>query len=164
MPATSSFDITSTIDFQEVDNALNQTRKEVAQRYDLKDAKTEIAWDQKQIVVTSADDFKVKAVVDVLQSKLVRRNVPIKNLDYGKIEPAAGGRARQTITVHQGIDTDKAREIAKKVKASGIKVQAQIMQDEVRVSGKKRDDLQAMIQALRAEDFGLALQFVNFRE
>ena len=115
-------------------------------------------------VVTSADDFKVKAVVDVLQSKLVRRNVPIKNLDYGKIEPAAGGRARQAITVQQGIDTDKGREIAKKVKASGIKVQAQIVQDEVRVSGKKRDDLQAMIQALRAEDFGVALQFVNFRE
>ncbi|TMA78265.1 MAG: YajQ family cyclic di-GMP-binding protein [Deltaproteobacteria bacterium] len=159
-----SFDVVSRVDLQEIDNALNQTRKEVAQRYDLKDSKTEIGWDQKEIVVTSADDFKVKAVVDVLQSKLVRRNVPIKNLDYGKIEPAAGGRARQAITVQQGIDTDKGREIAKKVKASGIKVQAQIVQDEVRVSGKKRDDLQAMIQALRAEDFGVALQFVNFRE
>ena len=159
-----SFDVVSRVDLQEIDNALNQTRKEVAQRYDLKDSKTEIGWDQKEIVVTSADDFKVKAVVDVLQSKLVRRNVPIKNLDYGKIEPAAGGRARQAITVQQGIDTDKGREIAKKVRASGIKVQAQIVQDEVRVSGKKRDDLQAMIQALRAEDFGVALQFVNFRE
>jgi len=159
-----SFDVVSRVDLQEIDNALNQTRKEVAQRYDLKDSKTEIGWDQKELVITSADDFKVKAVVDVLQSKLVRRNVPIKNLDYGKIEPAAAGRARQAITVQQGIDTDKAREIAKKVKASGIKVQAQIMQDEVRVSGKKRDDLQAIIQALRAEDFGLALQFVNFRE
>jgi len=159
-----SFDVVSRVDLQEIDNALNQTRKEVAQRYDLKDSKTEIGWDQKEIVVTSADDFKVKAVVDVLQSKLVRRNVPIKNLDYGKIEPAAGGRARQAITVQQGIDTDKGREIAKKVKASGIKVQAQIVQDEVRVSGKKRDDLQTMIQALRAEDFGVALQFVNFRE
>ena len=159
-----SFDVVSRVDLQEIDNALNQTRKEVAQRYDLKDSKTEIGWDQKEIVVTSADDFKVKAVVDVLQSKLVRRNVPIKNLDYGKIEPAAGGRARQAITVQQGIDTDKGRENAKKVKASGIKVQAQIVQDEVRVSGKKRDDLQAMIQALRAEDFGVALQFVNFRE
>jgi uncharacterized protein YajQ (UPF0234 family) len=159
-----SFDVVSRIDLQEVDNALNQTRKEVAQRYDLKDAKTEIGWDQKEIVVTSADDFKVKAVVDVLQSKLVRRNVPIKNLAYGKIEPAAGGRARQTITVQQGIESEKAREIVKKVKATGIKVQAQIMEDEVRVSGKKRDDLQAVIQALRAADFGLALQFVNFRE
>ena len=159
-----SFDVVSRVDLQEVDNALNQTRKEVAQRYDLKDSKTEIDWDEKQIVITSADDFKVKAVVDVLQSKLVRRNVPVKNLDYGKIEPAAGSRARQAITVQQGIETDKAREITKKIKSSGIKVQAQITDDEVRVSGKKRDDLQAAIQLLRGEDFGLALQFVNFRE
>jgi len=159
-----SFDVVSRIDLQEVDNALNQTRKEVAQRYDLKDSKTEIGWDEKAITITSADDFKVKAVVDVLQSKLVKRNVPIKNLDYGKVEPAAGSRARQAITVQQGIETEKAREIVKKIKASGIKVQAQIMEDEVRVSGKKRDDLQAVIQSLRGEDFGLALQFVNFRE
>jgi uncharacterized protein YajQ (UPF0234 family) len=159
-----SFDVVSRVDLQEVDNALNQTRKEVAQRYDLKDSKTEIAWDQKEIVITSADDFKVKAVVDVLQSKLVRRNVPVKNLDYGRIEPAAGSRARQAITVQQGIDSEKAREITKKVKSAGLKVQAQILEDQVRVTGKKRDDLQMAIQALRAEDFGLALQFVNFRE
>lgn len=159
-----SFDVVSRVDLQEIDNALNQTRKEVAQRYDLKDSKTEITWDEKEIVITSADDFKVKAVVDVLQTKLVRRNVPIKNLDYGKVEPAAGSRARQAITVQQGIVTEKAREIAKKVKTSGIKVQAQIVEDEVRVSGKKRDDLQAMMQVLRGEDFGVALQFVNFRE
>ena len=98
-----SFDVVSRVDLQEAENAINQTRKEVAQRYDLKDTKTEIDWDQKEIVVTSADDFKVQAVVDVLQSKLVRRGVPIKNLDYGKIEPAAGGRARQKIAVQQGI-------------------------------------------------------------
>jgi uncharacterized protein YajQ (UPF0234 family) len=159
-----SFDVVSKVDLQEVDNALNQTRKEVAQRYDLKDAKTEIAWDQKEMTITSADDFKVKAVVDVLQSKLVRRNVPIKNLDYGKVEPAASGRARQVIKVQQGIDSEKAREITKMVKSSGIKVQAQILEDQVRVNGKKKDDLQAIIQALRAADFGIALQFVNFRE
>ena len=159
-----SFDVVSKVDLQEVDNALNQTRKEVAQRYDLKDAKTEIGWDQKEMTITSADDFKVKAVVDVLQSKLVRRNVPIKNLDYGKVEPAAGGRARQVIKVQQGIDSEKAREITKMVKSSGIKVQAQILEDQVRVNGKKKDDLQAIIQALRAGDFGIALQFVNFRE
>jgi len=159
-----SFDVVSRVDLQEVDNALNQTRKEVAQRYDLKDARTELTWDQQAIGVTSADDFKVKAVVDVLQSKLVRRNVPIKNLEYGKVEPAAGGRARQTITVHQGIDSEKAREITKMVKSSGVKVQAQILEDQVRVTGKKKDDLQAMIQALRAVDVGIALQFVNFRE
>ena len=159
-----SFDAVSRIDLQEVDNALNQTRKEVAQRYDLKDSKTEIGWDQKEITVTSADDFKVKSVVDVLQSKLVKRNVPIKNLDYGAIEPAQGGRARQKITVRQGIDTEKAREMVKFIKASGVKVQAQIMEDEVRVTGKKRDDLQDVIARLRAADLGIALQFVNFRD
>jgi uncharacterized protein YajQ (UPF0234 family) len=159
-----SFDVVSRIDLQEVDNALNQTRKEVAQRYDLKDSKTDIGWDQKEIIITSADDFKVKAVVDVLQSKLVKRNVPIKNLDYGVVESALGGRARQKITVQQGIETDKAREIVKFIKGSGAKVQAQIMDDEVRVSGKKRDDLQDVIAKLRAADLGLALQFVNFRD
>jgi uncharacterized protein YajQ (UPF0234 family) len=159
-----SFDVVSKVDLQEVDNALNQTRKEVAQRYDLKDSKTEITWDQKVLVITSADDFKVKAVVDVLQSKLVRRTVPLKNLEYGKVEPAAGGRARQTITVKQGIDSDKAREIVKHVKSSGLKVQSQILEDQVRVSGKKRDDLQVAIQSLKGADFDLALQFVNFRE
>jgi uncharacterized protein YajQ (UPF0234 family) len=159
-----SFDAVSRVDLQEVDNALNQTRKEVAQRYDLKDAKTEIAWDEKAITITSADDFKLKAVVDVLQSKLVRRNVPIKNLDYGAVEPAASSRARQVITVKQGIETEPARAIAKRIKSSGLKVQAQIMQNEVRVSGKKKDDLQAAMQILRGEDFGLALQFVNFRD
>jgi uncharacterized protein YajQ (UPF0234 family) len=159
-----SFDVVSRIDLQEVDNALNQTRKEVAQRYDLKDSKTEIGWDQKEITITSADDFKVKAVVDVLQSKLVKRNVPIKNLDYGVVESALGGRARQKITVQQGIETEKAREIVKFIKGSGVKVQAQIMDDEVRVTGKKRDDLQDVIAKLRGADLGLALQFVNFRD
>jgi uncharacterized protein YajQ (UPF0234 family) len=134
-----SFDVVSKVDLQEVDNALNQTRKEVAQRYDLKDSKTEITWDQKVVVVTSADD-------------------------YGKVESALGGRARQTITVQQGIDSDKAREIVKFVKGSGLKVQSQILEDQVRVSGKKRDDLQAAIQSLKGADFNLALQFVNFRE
>jgi uncharacterized protein YajQ (UPF0234 family) len=106
----------------------------------------------------------VKAVVDVLQSKLVKRNVPIKNLDYGTVEPAQGGRARQKIKVQQGIDTEKAREIVKFIKTSGAKVQAQIMEDEVRVTGKKRDDLQDVIARLRAADLGIALQFVNFRD
>jgi cyclic-di-GMP-binding protein len=159
-----SFDVVSRIDLQEVDNALNQTRKEVAQRYDLKDSKTEIGWDEKEITITSADDFKVKAVVDVLQSKLVKRNVPIKNLDYSVVESALGGRARQKITVQQGIVTEKAREIVKFIKSSGAKVQAQIVDDEVRVSGKKRDDLQDVIAKLRTADLGLALQYVNFRD
>ena len=159
-----SFDVVSRVDVQEIDNALNQTRKEVAQRYDLKDAKTEIEWDQKVLTITTADDFKLKAVVDVLQSKLIRRHVPIKNLEYGKVEPASGSRARQVITVRQGIEAEKAREIVKRVKASKQKVQSQIMGEEVRVSGKKRDDLQATIELLRGEDFGLELQYVNFRD
>ncbi len=159
-----SFDVVSRVDLQEVDNALNQTRKEVLQRYDLKDSKTEIEWDQKEITITSADDFKVKAVVDVLQSKLVKRNVPIKNLDYGTVETALGGRARQKIKVQQGIETEKAREVVKFIKGSGVKVQAQIMDDEVRVIGKKRDDLQDVIAKLRGADLGLALQYVNFRD
>jgi uncharacterized protein YajQ (UPF0234 family) len=159
-----SFDVVSRIDLQEVDNALNQTRKEVAQRYDLKDSKSEIAWDQKEIVITSADDFKVKAVVEVLQSKLAKRNIPLKNLEYGVVEAALGGRARQKITVQQGIETEKAREIVKFIKGSGVKVQAQINDDEVRVTGKKRDDLQDVIGKLRGADLGLALQFVNFRD
>jgi hypothetical protein len=159
-----SFDVVSQVDMQEVDNAINQARKEVGQRYDFKDTGTEIALEQDEIRVVSADDFKVKAAVDVLQSKLVRRQVPLKALVYGEIEPAAGGRARQTITVQQGIATDKARQIVKIVKDGKLKVQVQIQSDQVRVSGKSRDDLQRVIQLLKQHDLQIALQFVNFRD
>ncbi len=159
-----SFDIVSKVDPQEIDNAVNQTRKEVAQRYDFKGSQTDIEWDEKEIRLTSEDDFRVKAVVDVLQSKMVRRNVPLKALVYGKVEPAAGSRAKQIITVQQGIDTDKARAIVKLIKDAKLKVQAQIQGDQVRVSGKKRDDLQDAIQLLKAADLDLPLQFVNFRD
>lgn len=161
-----SFDVVSKVDPQEVDNALNQTRKEIAQRYDFKDTKTEIREEKEKntIHVVSDDEFKVKAVVDVLQSKLVRRGVSLKALVYGKIEPAAGGLAKQDITVQQGIDTEKARHIVKLIKDGKLKVQAQIQGDQVRVSGKKRDDLQAAIQLLKAQDLDLPLQFVNFRD
>ncbi len=159
-----SFDVVSKVDPQEVDNALNQTRKEIAQRYDFKGTKTEISEEDNVIHVVSDDEFKVKAVVDVLQSKLVRRNVSLKALVYGKIEPAAGGLAKQSITVQQGIDTDKAREIVKLIKDSKLRVQSQIQGDQVRVSGKKRDDLQAAIQLLKAQDLDLPLQFVNYRD
>jgi cyclic-di-GMP-binding protein len=159
-----SFDVVSIVDPQEIDNALNQTRKEIGQRYDFKGTKTEIREEENAIHITSDDDFKVKAVVDVLQSKLVRRGINLKALVYGKIEPAAGGLAKQTITVQQGIDTDKARAIVKLVKDSKIKVQSQIQADQVRISGKKRDDLQAAIQLLKAQDLGLPLQFINFRD
>ena len=159
-----SFDVVSQVDLQEVDNAVNQARKEVGQRYDFKDTNTEIVLEDNEIRIVSSDDFKVKAVVDVLQSKLVRRQVPLKSVTYGKIEPAAGGRARQTLTVQQGIATEKARQIVKIVKDAKLKVQSQIQGDQVRVSGKNRDDLQRVIQLLRQQDLDVALQFVNFRD
>lgn len=159
-----SFDVVSQVDRQEVDNAVNQTRKEIGQRYDFKGTKTEIALEDDSIQIVSDDDFKVKAAVDVLQSKLVRRGVSLKALVYGKIEPAAGGRAKQTITVQQGIGIEKARQIVKLVKDKKLKVQGQIQGDQVRVSGKKRDDLQAVIQLLKAQDLDLPLQFINYRE
>ncbi|MGH7821558.1 MAG: YajQ family cyclic di-GMP-binding protein [Candidatus Binatia bacterium] len=160
-----SFDVVSQLNLQEVENAINQARKEVAQRYDFKDTKTVIDWDKKEkIAIESADDFKVKAVDDVLREKLARRQVPLKALDYGKVEPGPSGRAKQEIKLRQGIDSDHAREIVKLIKDMKIKVQAQVMGDQVRVSGKKRDDLQAAIQAIRAKDVDLPLQFINFRE
>jgi len=159
-----SFDVVSQVDPQEIDNALNQTRKEIVQRYDFKGTKTEIRNEENEIHIVSDDDFKVKAVVDVLQSKMVRRGVPLKALVYGTIEPAAGGLAKQTITVQQGIETEKARQIVKLVKDAKLKVQSQIMGDQVRISGKKRDDLQQVIQLLKQQDLELPLQFVNFRE
>jgi len=159
-----SFDVVSQVDRQEVDNAVNQTRKEISQRYDFKGTKTTIDVDKDSLHVVSDDDFKVKAVVDVLQSKFVRRGISLKALVYGKIEPAAGGLAKQTITVQQGIDADHAREIVKLVKDTKLKVQTQIQGDQLRISGKKRDDLQQVIQLLKAQDLDLPLQFVNFRD
>ncbi len=160
-----SFDVVSQLDLQEVDNALNQARKEVAQRYDFKDTATVIDWDKKEkITVDSADEFKVKAVDDVLREKLAKRQVSLKAVDFGKVEPGHAGRAKQEIKLKQGIDADRSREIVKLVKDRKLKVQAQIMGDQVRVSGKKRDDLQAAITAIRARDFDLPLQFINFRE
>jgi len=159
-----SFDIVSRVDEQEVDNAVNQTRKEVGQRFDFKGTKTEIRLTKEEILIISDDDHKVKAVVDVLQSKLVRRGVSLKALVYGAIEPAAGGLAKQTITVQQGIDADKARVLIKRIKDSKLKVQAQIQGDELRVSGKKKDDLQAVMQLVKDVDVNLPLQFTNFRD
>jgi uncharacterized protein YajQ (UPF0234 family) len=160
-----SFDVVSQLDLQEVDNALNQARKEIAQRYDFKDSRSVIDWDKKDTIsVESADEFRVKAVDDVLREKLARRQVPLKAVDFAAIEPGPGGRAKQEIKLKQGIDADRARELVKVVKDAKLKVQAQIMGDQVRVSGKKRDDLQAAIQAIRAHDIDLPLQFVNFRE
>jgi uncharacterized protein YajQ (UPF0234 family) len=162
--AENTFDIVSKVDLQEVTNAINQALKEVHTRFDLKDSKSNIEFDGKEaITLTSADEYKIKAVNDVLQAKLVKRGVPLKALTYGTIEPAASSTVRQKITMQQGIPTEKAREIVKEIKNSKKKVQASIQGDLVRVSGKDRDTLQEIIAMLRQRDFGIDMQFTNYR-
>ena len=165
MAQQNSYDIVSQVDMQEVDNALNQSRKEIGQRYDFKNSKTSIDLDQKEkhISIVSDDEFRLKAVIDIVQSKLVKRGVSLKALKYGKVEPAAGGTVRQTVSLQVGIDKDDARTVVKLIKDSKIKVQAQIMDDQIRVSGKDKDDLQAVIKLLRDTDLSFAVQFVNYR-
>ncbi len=160
-----SFDVVSRVDLQEVDNAVNQARREIAQRYDFRNSRSEIRWDpdKREVTLTGDDDYKLKALVDILQTKLAKRGVSLKALEYGRPVDASGGLRRQTIKVRQGIPQDKAREIVKFIKGLKLKVQAQIQEDQVRVSGKKIDDLQAVIAALKAEDFNMDLQFVNMR-
>jgi uncharacterized protein YajQ (UPF0234 family) len=159
-----SFDIVSKVDLQEVSNAIQQALKEIHTRYDLKDSKSDIQMDDKEaLVLTSADEFKLKAVNDVLQSKLVKRGVPLKALAYGAIEAAAGSTVRQRITMQQGIPIEKSRDIVKLIKNSKKKVQAAIQGDLVRVSGKDRDTLQEIIALLKQQDFGIDMQFTNYR-
>jgi cyclic-di-GMP-binding protein len=163
MAAENSFDVVCKVDMQEVTNALDQARREIDTRYDLKAVKNEIELEKTDIVVTTADDLKLKAIVDILQSKLHRRGVPLKALTYGKVEDAAGSRRRQKITLQQGIPIEKAREIVKLVKETKLKVQAAIQEDQVRVTGKNRDDLQKVIALLKDRELGIALQFTNYR-
>ena len=158
-----SFDVVSKIDLAEVSNAIQQALKEIHTRFDLKDSKSNIELDKDGIVLHSADDYKLKAVNDVLQAKLVKRGVPLKGLTYGVVEPSAGGTAKRRITMQQGIPIEKAREIVKLVKDSKKKAQASIQGDLVRISGKDRDTLQDVIAMLRAHDFGIDLQFTNYR-
>ena len=160
-----SFDVVSKIELPEVSNAVQQALKEIHQRYDLKDSHSTIELNEKEskITLASKDEFKLKAVVDILQTKLVKRQVPLKGLNYGEIIPAAGSTVRQEITLQQGISTEKAREIVKKVKDSKLKVQASIQGDFVRVSGRDRDTLQSVIKLLRESDFGIDMQFTNYR-
>jgi cyclic-di-GMP-binding protein len=159
-----TFDIVSKIDLQEVANAIQQAMKELTTRFDLKDSKSSIAMEEKDaIVLHSADEYKLKAVNDILQQKLVKRGVSLKGLTYGPVEPAAGGTSKQKITMQQGIVIEKAREIVKLVKESKKKAQASIQGDVVRVSGKDRDTLQEIIALLRSRDFGIDLQFTNYR-
>ena len=166
MPPTQSFDVTVGCDLQEVDNAVNQARKELAQRYDFKDVKFEIDFRraENQIVLSTPDEFKLNAIWEVLQSKMVRRGVPPRNLKRNKVEAAAAGTVRQQIDLQQGIPIETAREIVKLIKDQKLKVQAQIMDDQVRVSGKNRDDLQSVIRLLRERDLEIELQFVNMRD
>ena len=160
-----SFDIVSVIEMPEVVNAINQASKEIITRYDLKDSKSEILLNEKdkKITLASKDEFKLKAVVEILEGKLVKRKVPLKGLQYGELQQAAGSTVRQEITLQQGIPIEKAREIVKAIKDSKKKVQASIQGDMVRVTGKDRDTLQEIIALLRGHDFGIDMQFTNYR-
>jgi cyclic-di-GMP-binding protein len=160
-----TFDIVSKIDLAEVSNAVQQALKEIHQRFDLKDSKSEIQLNEKdnKLVLSSADEFKLKAVTDVLQQKLVKRNVSLKGLTFGPLIPAAGSSVRQEITLQQGIAIEKARDIVKTVKDSKKKVQASIQGDFVRIAGKDRDTLQEVMALLRGKDFGIDMQFTNYR-
>ncbi|MFI5112361.1 MAG: YajQ family cyclic di-GMP-binding protein [Terriglobales bacterium] len=159
-----SFDIVSKIDLQEVSNAIQQAMKEIHTRFDLKDSKSSIALEGKDaIILSSVDDYKLKAINDVFQQRLVKRGVPLKGLTYGKVEPASAATVRQRITMQQGIPIEKAREIVKKIKDSKKKVQASIQGDLVRVSSRDRDVLQEIIALLRNSDFGIDMQFTNYR-
>ncbi len=166
MPASSSFDITSTIDFQEVDNALNQARKEVGQRYDFKGAKADIDLNstEKKLTLVADDEFKMNALWEIVQTRLVRRGVPVKNFKVGDSQPAAGATVKRVIDIQQGIPIEAAREIVKFLKDKKLKkVQAAIQADQVRVSSPSKDDLQEAMGHLRDHDFGVALQFGNYR-
>ena len=163
MASENSFDVACKLDMQEVANAVNQTVKEIQQRYDLKGSNCEVVLEKTEITLTVPDDMKLRAVTDILQSRLHRRGVPLKALSYGKAEPAAGGALRQKVALQQGIPIEKAREIIKLIKETKLRVQAQIQEDQVRVTGKNRDDLQSIIAMLKEKDLGIALQFVNYR-
>jgi len=166
MATQCSFDITSNVDLQEVDNALNQARKEVAQRYDFKGAKASIDFDAKEskLVLAAEDEFKVNALWEIVSTRLVRRNVPVKNLNRGAAVPAANSTVRQEITLQQGIPSDTAKDIVKYLKDAKLKkVQASIQGDQLRITSGSKDDLQDVMRLLREQDFGIALQFGNYR-
>jgi uncharacterized protein YajQ (UPF0234 family) len=166
MATMNSFDVTSEIDMQEVDNAINQARKELGQRYDFKGSPATIDLDQKEktLTLSAEDHFKIGALWEILQTRMIRRNVPVKNLKPGDIEPASAGSVRQVITLQVGIPTEAAREIVKAIKDAKLKkVQASIQGDQVRIQSPSRDELQQAIALLKEKDFGVALQFGNYR-
>jgi len=161
--ANSSFDIVSTVDLQEVRNAIAQAQKEIATRYDLKKTGSKLELSDEAIVVTAPDEYTLKQVRDVLEAKLVKRGVPLKALTYGEIDQALGGTVRQRADLQDGIPTEKAREIVKLVKGTKVKVQTAIQGDQLRVTGKNKDDLQSVIEMLRETDLGIDMQFTNYR-
>ena len=163
MAQQNSFDIVSQVDTAEVSNALNQTIKEVRQRFDFKGSSANVVFEKTELVLSAEDETKLRNMNDILQQKLVRRGVPLKALSYGNIEPAAGGTVRQRAQIQQGIPQDKAKEVVKFIKDSKVKVQASIQGDTVRVSGRDRDTLQDIIAKLKARDFGIHMQFTNYR-
>ncbi len=163
MASNYSFDIVSEVNMQEVDNAINQTLKEIGQRYDFKGTKTQIELGKDEIKIVSDDEYKLNAVIDVLKGKFIRRGVSPKALELGKIEIASLGSARVIAKIVKGISTEKAKKIVAEIKASKIKVQTQIMDNQLRITGKDKDDLQAAIQLVKSKDFGIDLQFTNYR-
>src|SRR6187455_1389112 len=163
MAQQNSFDIVSEVDRAEMTNAINQTIKEVRQRFDFKGSDANVALEKESLLLTAEDETKLRNMNDILQQKLVRRGVPLKAFSYGKIEPAAGGTVRQRAQIQEGIPTEKAKEVVKFIKDSKAKVQASIQGDIVRVSGRDRDTLQDIISKLKAKDFGIHMQFTNYR-
>jgi len=163
MASDNSFDIVSDVDLMEVSNAVQQAMKEIRQRFDFKGSVSDIALEKETLTLHSDDESRLKAVIDILAGKLAKRGVSLKALEYGKLEPAAKGTVRQVVTIRKGIPSEKAKEIVKFIKSTGVRVQAQIQEAQVRVSGKNRDDLQAIIQRVKGQDFGLDLQFTNYR-
>jgi cyclic-di-GMP-binding protein len=163
MAQQNSFDIVSEINAAEVSNAINQTMKEVRQRFDFKGSAAEVRFEENSLVLTAEDETRLRNMNDILQQKLVRRGISLKALDYGKMEPAAGGTVRQMVAVQQGIPTEKAREIVKFIKDTKAKVQAAIQGDTVRITGRDRDTLQDVISKLKSKDFGIDMQFTNYR-
>ena len=163
MASSYSFDVVSDVDMQEVDNAINQSIKEIATRYDFKGSKAEIKLSGEEIKLVAEDEFKLSSVVEVLKVKFVKRGISVKALDFGKVENGTLGSARQTVKIIKGISKEKAKDVFADIKASKIKVQVQIMDVQVRVTGKDKDDLQQTIALLKSKDYGIELQFINFR-
>lgn len=163
MAKDNTFDIVSQVDLQEVNNAVNQAQKELQTRFDFKGSKSEITYDGEQITLVGDDEFKLKNVVDILEAKMVKRGINLKALQYGKIEPSAKDTVRQRVNLVQGVDKELAKVITKLVKESKLKVQAAIQNDQVRISGKNRDDLQEIMKIIKDHDFNIPLQFINYR-